>query len=308
MNVVNLANIPSALIERIEVLAAGASAVYGSDAIAGVVNIILKDRFEGVDVNVRAGGTQQGGVTTSARRWSVAVPASAGMPCSASSSTCARRSMRASAISWTRWMMTPPARRRRRPRSRIAATPLPVATSIRAPMAATRRRTSMAAACSVPSTRAGLVLRQQRGRRQLLDGADREAQPQRLRPADLPRQRDHRPVRRSGRGQCTHHQQHPCAHRTSARNYFYNQTTGNLKAGTAALRPRKSVACRATPTASWKTRGHSTSARAARSATVAGTMRRCTAARVTRTAPAARCCWPVSTNTCLARSWACAMA
>ena len=61
VNVVNLANIPSALIERIEVLAAGASAVYGSDAIAGVVNIILKDRFEGVDVNVRAGGTQQGG-------------------------------------------------------------------------------------------------------------------------------------------------------------------------------------------------------------------------------------------------------
>ncbi|PAM39398.1 TonB-dependent receptor, partial [Acinetobacter baumannii] len=39
VNVVNLANIPSALIERIEVLAAGASAVYGSDAIAGVVNI-----------------------------------------------------------------------------------------------------------------------------------------------------------------------------------------------------------------------------------------------------------------------------
>ncbi|HAU81303.1 MAG TPA: TonB-dependent receptor, partial [Stenotrophomonas sp.] len=38
VNVVNLANIPSALIDRIEVLAGGASAVYGSDAIAGVVN------------------------------------------------------------------------------------------------------------------------------------------------------------------------------------------------------------------------------------------------------------------------------
>ncbi|KAF1016781.1 MAG: Vitamin B12 transporter BtuB [Stenotrophomonas maltophilia] len=61
VNVVNLANIPSALIERIEVLAGGASAVYGSDAIAGVVNIILKDHYEGVGINVRAGGTEQGG-------------------------------------------------------------------------------------------------------------------------------------------------------------------------------------------------------------------------------------------------------
>jgi len=61
VNVVSLANIPSALIDRIEVLTGGASAVYGSDAIAGVVNIILKKSYEGVGINVKAGTTEQGG-------------------------------------------------------------------------------------------------------------------------------------------------------------------------------------------------------------------------------------------------------
>ncbi|WP_242107018.1 TonB-dependent receptor plug domain-containing protein [Luteimonas aquatica] len=61
LSIVNLANIPSALIERIEVLAGGASAVYGSDAVAGVVNIILKQRYDGSDLNLRVGGTQEGG-------------------------------------------------------------------------------------------------------------------------------------------------------------------------------------------------------------------------------------------------------
>jgi outer membrane receptor protein involved in Fe transport len=40
--------IPSALVERVEVATGGASAVYGSDAISGVVNFIMKDNFEGV--------------------------------------------------------------------------------------------------------------------------------------------------------------------------------------------------------------------------------------------------------------------
>lgn len=61
INFVDLANIPSALIERIEILNGGASAIYGSDAIAGVVNVILKKRVEGVDVNVRLGTTERGG-------------------------------------------------------------------------------------------------------------------------------------------------------------------------------------------------------------------------------------------------------
>ncbi|WP_019466081.1 TonB-dependent receptor plug domain-containing protein [Dyella japonica] len=61
VNAVNLANIPSESIERIEITDAGASAIYGSDAIAGVVNIILKQHYDGTDINVRAGGTQGGG-------------------------------------------------------------------------------------------------------------------------------------------------------------------------------------------------------------------------------------------------------
>ncbi|WP_255370124.1 TonB-dependent siderophore receptor [Roseateles sp. YR242] len=61
VNFVNIANIPSALIDRIEVLSGGASAVYGSDAIAGVVNIVLKRHVEGVTVNLRAGATERGG-------------------------------------------------------------------------------------------------------------------------------------------------------------------------------------------------------------------------------------------------------
>lgn len=44
--------IPAALIKRVEILTGGASAVYGSDAVAGVVNFILNDRFEGVQLEV----------------------------------------------------------------------------------------------------------------------------------------------------------------------------------------------------------------------------------------------------------------
>lgn len=49
--VVDLNNIPASMIERVEVITGGASAVYGSDAIAGVVNFILKDDFEGMEAN-----------------------------------------------------------------------------------------------------------------------------------------------------------------------------------------------------------------------------------------------------------------
>ena len=44
----DLNQIPVPLIKRVEVLTGGASAVYGSDAVAGVVNFIMNDRFEGV--------------------------------------------------------------------------------------------------------------------------------------------------------------------------------------------------------------------------------------------------------------------
>ncbi len=51
----DLNQIPAPLIERVEVLTGGASAVYGSDAVAGVVNFILKDNFEGVQGEVDYG-------------------------------------------------------------------------------------------------------------------------------------------------------------------------------------------------------------------------------------------------------------
>src|SRR6185369_11382228 len=47
--------LPSLGVERVEVLADGASAIYGSDAIAGVVNLIPRRTFEGVEVSLRGG-------------------------------------------------------------------------------------------------------------------------------------------------------------------------------------------------------------------------------------------------------------
>jgi|TARA_B100001094_G_scaffold192390_1_gene186252 outer membrane receptor protein involved in Fe transport len=58
--VVDLNSIPTDLIERLEVITGGASSVYGSDAVAGVVNIILKDDFEGMSLEVMEGGYDAG--------------------------------------------------------------------------------------------------------------------------------------------------------------------------------------------------------------------------------------------------------
>ena len=52
--------IPPALIERVEVVTGGASAVYGSDAIAGVVNFRLLDEFDGIELGGRWGQTDHG--------------------------------------------------------------------------------------------------------------------------------------------------------------------------------------------------------------------------------------------------------
>lgn len=57
---VDLSSIPSAVIERIDVLNDGASAIYGSDAIAGVVNIITKNKFNGLQANVYYGQNADG--------------------------------------------------------------------------------------------------------------------------------------------------------------------------------------------------------------------------------------------------------
>ena len=58
---VNLNVIPLDIVDRIEVLKDGASAIYGSDAIAGVVNIILRERFKGTAANVSYGLAEAGG-------------------------------------------------------------------------------------------------------------------------------------------------------------------------------------------------------------------------------------------------------
>jgi len=54
---VDVNSIPFSVVERVEVLKDGASAEYGSDAIAGVVNVILKKSFTGFEVNAEAGQT-----------------------------------------------------------------------------------------------------------------------------------------------------------------------------------------------------------------------------------------------------------
>ena len=60
-NFTDVSNIPLGMIERIEVLTGSASAIYGSDAIAGVVNFILKKQADGTTVDVRMGTTTEGG-------------------------------------------------------------------------------------------------------------------------------------------------------------------------------------------------------------------------------------------------------
>ncbi|HEY0661339.1 MAG TPA: TonB-dependent receptor [Lysobacter sp.] len=58
--------IPLAIVERIEVLEDGASAIYGSDAIAGVINIITRRNFDGAEVHAYYGEYEDGGDTTEA--------------------------------------------------------------------------------------------------------------------------------------------------------------------------------------------------------------------------------------------------
>ncbi|MBB6253767.1 TonB-dependent receptor domain-containing protein [Nitrospirillum iridis] len=57
---VDLSAIPTALVDRTEVVAVGGAPTYGSDAIAGTVNVILKKDFQGVDVNVQSGLSDYG--------------------------------------------------------------------------------------------------------------------------------------------------------------------------------------------------------------------------------------------------------
>ncbi|PHV12576.1 TonB-dependent receptor domain-containing protein [Chitinimonas sp. BJB300] len=71
---VNLASIPLSAVERVEILTDGASALYGSDAIAGVVNFILKKNQQGVDLEARYTNPQHPG----GKNWSASVTAGFG--------------------------------------------------------------------------------------------------------------------------------------------------------------------------------------------------------------------------------------
>jgi len=62
--VVDTNSIPASAIQRVEVISGGASAVYGADAVGGVVNFILKDNYEGATVDLRFGDTEHGGDQT----------------------------------------------------------------------------------------------------------------------------------------------------------------------------------------------------------------------------------------------------
>ena len=51
---------PTIMIDRVDVVTGGASALYGSDAVSGVVNLIMKTRYDGVDARVQMGISEQG--------------------------------------------------------------------------------------------------------------------------------------------------------------------------------------------------------------------------------------------------------
>jgi outer membrane receptor protein involved in Fe transport len=59
-NRVSLSTIPSDFIDRVEIVTGGTSSIYGSDAVAGVVNIITESRQRGLRVNLRSGITSEG--------------------------------------------------------------------------------------------------------------------------------------------------------------------------------------------------------------------------------------------------------
>lgn len=59
----DISGIPLSAIQRIDIVPDGASALYGSDAVAGVVNFVLRRSYTGMEVNVVGGGSSQGGGT-----------------------------------------------------------------------------------------------------------------------------------------------------------------------------------------------------------------------------------------------------
>lgn len=58
---IDIAAIPAAAVDRVEIIADGASAIYGADAVAGVVNVVLKRDYEGLSALGRLGASTDGG-------------------------------------------------------------------------------------------------------------------------------------------------------------------------------------------------------------------------------------------------------
>lgn len=73
---VDVSSIPTAAVERIDVLLDGASALYGADAVGGVINIVLRDDYDGAETRMRFGSAADGAFSdtviaqTLGRRWS----------------------------------------------------------------------------------------------------------------------------------------------------------------------------------------------------------------------------------------------
>ena len=68
-NFQNFNSIPAAAVQRIEILAGGASAIYGSDAVAGVINVVLKTNYEGNLLKIKGQTSTQGGRDIGDLQW-----------------------------------------------------------------------------------------------------------------------------------------------------------------------------------------------------------------------------------------------
>lgn len=63
---IDLSTIPASMIERVELITGGASAVYGADAVSGVINVILKHDFSGLEFSGQGGWSEHGGAESAA--------------------------------------------------------------------------------------------------------------------------------------------------------------------------------------------------------------------------------------------------
>jgi len=59
----DISSVPLGAVQRVEVVTDGASAIYGADAVAGVVNLVLRKNYDGAEISVRGGAATQGGLT-----------------------------------------------------------------------------------------------------------------------------------------------------------------------------------------------------------------------------------------------------